>query len=80
MLLKSYILVGGKGKEVPVHTTKLNGLYFLPSIIRVIKPIRRRWAGHVARMATGEVYAEFWWGYLTERDHLENVGPGGRIT
>jgi hypothetical protein len=25
-------------------------LYFLPSIIRMIKPRRMRWAGHVARM------------------------------
>jgi hypothetical protein len=29
---------------------KLNDLYFLPIIARVIKSRRMRWAGHVARM------------------------------
>jgi len=28
---------------------------------------------------TGEVHTEFWWGDLRERDHLEDVGIGGRI-
>jgi hypothetical protein len=32
---------------------KLHGLYSSPSIVRVIKARRTRWAGHVARM--GEV-------------------------
>jgi hypothetical protein len=27
----------------------------------------------------GEVYAGFWWGNLTETDHLEDPGIGGRI-
>jgi hypothetical protein len=29
---------------------ELRGLYFLPSIIRMIKPRRIRWAGHIARI------------------------------
>jgi len=29
-----------------------------------------RWVGHVARMASGDMHREFWWGYLRERDHL----------
>jgi hypothetical protein len=29
---------------------ELNGLYSLPNIVRVVKSIRMRWAGHVARM------------------------------
>jgi hypothetical protein len=36
-----------------LHNEGLHGLYSSPSIIRVIKTRRMRWAGHVARM--GEV-------------------------
>jgi hypothetical protein len=27
----------------------------------------------------GEVYTGFWWGYLRERNHLEDVGIDGSI-
>jgi hypothetical protein len=33
-----------------LHNEELNELYSSPSIIRVIKSRRLRWAGHVARM------------------------------
>jgi hypothetical protein len=33
-----------------LHTEKLRDLYSSPSIIRIIKSRRIRWAGHVARM------------------------------
>jgi hypothetical protein len=36
-----------------LHDEELHGLYSSPSIVRVIKSRRMRWAGHVARM--GEV-------------------------
>jgi hypothetical protein len=36
-----------------LHNDELHGLYSSPSIVRVIKARRMRWAGHVARM--GEV-------------------------
>jgi hypothetical protein len=36
-----------------LHNEELHGLYSSPSIVRVIKARRMRWAGHVAR--TGEV-------------------------
>jgi hypothetical protein len=36
-----------------LHNEELHGLYSSPSIIRVMKARRMRWAGHVARM--GEV-------------------------
>ena len=32
------------------HNEELNDLYSSPNIVRVIKPRRMRWAGHVARM------------------------------
>jgi hypothetical protein len=51
-------IFGSKRDEVTggvrkLHTEELHGLYSSPSIIRVIKAGRIRWAGHVARM--GEV-------------------------
>jgi hypothetical protein len=36
-----------------LHNEELHGLYYSPSIVRVIKARRMRWTGHVARM--GEV-------------------------
>jgi hypothetical protein len=33
-----------------LHNEKLHGLYSSPSIVKVIKARRMRWAGHVARM------------------------------
>jgi hypothetical protein len=40
-------VTGGSRK---LHNEELHGLYALPSIVRVIKARRMRWAGHVARM------------------------------
>jgi hypothetical protein len=37
-----------------LHNEELHGLYCTPSIVRVIKAKRMRWAGHVVRM--GEAY------------------------
>jgi hypothetical protein len=34
-----------------VHNEELHNLYSSPSIIKMIKPRRMRWAGHVAGMA-----------------------------
>jgi hypothetical protein len=47
---KSDEVTGGWRK---LHNEELHGLYSSPSIVRVIKARRMRWAGHVARM--GEV-------------------------
>jgi hypothetical protein len=33
-----------------LHNEELRDLYSSPSIIRIIKPRRKRWADHVARM------------------------------
>jgi hypothetical protein len=48
--LKRDEVTGGWRK---LHNEELHGLYSSPSIIRVIKARRMRWAEHVARM--GEV-------------------------
>jgi hypothetical protein len=52
-----------------LHYEELHGLYSSPSIIRVIKTRRMRWAGHVARM--GEVRGAYniLVGSLKEGDH-----------
>jgi hypothetical protein len=38
------------GEWRKLHNEKLNVLYSLPNIVRVVKLRRMRWAGHVARM------------------------------
>jgi hypothetical protein len=38
------------GEWRKLHNEELRDLYSSPSIIRIIKSIRMRWAGHVARM------------------------------
>jgi hypothetical protein len=40
--------VKGGWRKLP--NEELHNLYSSPSIIRMIKPMRMRWAGHVARM------------------------------
>jgi hypothetical protein len=40
-----------------LHNEELHDLYSLPTIVRVIKSRRMKWAGHVARMGEGrDVY------------------------
>jgi hypothetical protein len=43
------------GKWRKLHKEKLNGLYSLPNILRVIKLRILKWAGHEARMGEGRV-------------------------
>jgi hypothetical protein len=40
-----------------LHSKELRDLYSSPSIIRIIKSRRMRWAGHVARMREKNVYS-----------------------
>jgi hypothetical protein len=46
-----------------LHNEELHDLYSSPSIIRIMK-LRRRWAGHAARMGKREIHIGYWW----ERD------------
>jgi hypothetical protein len=39
-----------RGEWRKLHNEELHDLYSLPSIIRIIRSRRMRWAGHVARM------------------------------
>jgi hypothetical protein len=42
-----------------LHNEELNNLYCSPNNFRVIKSRGMKWAGHVARMGTGEAYTGF---------------------
>ena len=43
-----------RGERRKLHNEELNDLYCSPSIIRVIKPRRMRWAVHVRRVGEEE--------------------------
>jgi hypothetical protein len=69
-------VIGGWRK---LHNEELHNLYCLPSIIRIIKPRRMRWAGHVARMREKGMHVGFCWESRKERDHYKDLDVGGRI-
>jgi hypothetical protein len=50
-----------------VHNEELHNLFPSPSIIKMIKSRRMRWAGHVARMGIRGMYIGFWWEGQKER-------------
>jgi hypothetical protein len=52
-------------------------LYYSPSIIRMIKPRRMRWAGHVARMGEKTNAYRILVGKPEGRDHWEDQDVGG---
>jgi hypothetical protein len=49
------------GEWRKLHKEELRDLYSLPSIIRMIKWRRMRWAGHVARMGGRRTRIGYWW-------------------
>jgi hypothetical protein len=55
-----------------LHNEELHNLYSSPSIIRMIKSRRMRWAGHVARMGR-RMHIRYWWENQKVRDH-QDVG------
>ena len=54
-----------------LHNEELHGLYRSNSIVRVIKSIRLRWAGHVARMEEGRSAFKILTGKPTGKRPLE---------
>jgi hypothetical protein len=44
------------GDWIELHNEEFHNLYSSPSIIRMIKSRRMRWAGHVARMERRNAY------------------------
>jgi hypothetical protein len=57
------------GERRKLHNEELHDLYSSPSIIRIMKSRRMRWAGHVARMGTRGTPIGCWWGSQRERGH-----------
>ena len=53
-----------------LHNEELNGLYFSPNIVRLIKSRRMRWAGHVARLDDERGVYRVLLGNRRERDPL----------
>jgi hypothetical protein len=50
-------VIGGWRK---LHNEELRDLYSSPSVVRIMKPRRMRWAGHVARMGEREMRIGYW--------------------
>jgi hypothetical protein len=58
------------GEWRKLHNKELNDLYSSPSIIRIVKSWRMRWAGHVARMwEKRRTLIDYWWESQRARDH-----------
>ena len=77
-------ILGPKRDEITGEWRKLNNeelnvLYSSPSIVRVKKSIRMRWAGYVARMGEGRGVYRVLVGKPGERDHWGDPGVDGRI-
>jgi hypothetical protein len=67
-------IFGPKKNEVTgdwrkLHNEKFHNLYSSPSIIRMIKSRRMRWAGHLACMERRGMRIGFWWENQTVRDN-----------
>jgi hypothetical protein len=57
------------GEWRKLHNKELHDLYSSPSIIRIIKSRRMRWADHVARRERRGTLIDYWWDSQRERDH-----------
>jgi hypothetical protein len=57
------------GQWRKLHKEELRDLYSSPSIIRIIKSRRMRWAGNLARMGRRRMHIGCWWESQRERGH-----------
>jgi hypothetical protein len=65
-----------KGEWRKLHNEELHDLYSSPSVIRIIKSRRMRWAGHVARMGRKGTLIDYWWESQREGEHKEDQDVG----
>jgi hypothetical protein len=56
-----------------LHNEELHSLYRSPNTVRVIKPTRLRWAGHVARMEEGRIAFKIFNKYTCRKDIFRNA-------
>jgi hypothetical protein len=59
------------------HNGELHNLYSSPSIIRMIKSRRMRWASHVTRIGRRRMRVGYWWESQKEGDQWEDEDIGG---
>jgi hypothetical protein len=71
------LIYSARRAPIKLHIEELHNLYSSPSIIRVIKSRRMRWAGHVARMGRGGMHIGYWLESPKERDRLEDQDVDG---
>jgi hypothetical protein len=57
------------GEWRKLHNEELRDLYPSPSIIRIIKSKRMRWADHVAQWGRRGTRIDYWLQSQKERDH-----------
>jgi hypothetical protein len=57
------------GEWRKLQNKELHDLCSSPSIIRIIKSRKMRWADHVARMGRRGTLIDYWWENHIERDH-----------
>jgi hypothetical protein len=67
------------GEWRKLHNEEFRDLYSSPSIIRIIKSWRMRWAGHVTRKGSRGTLIDFWWKGHKERHNYGDQEEGGRI-
>jgi len=73
------ILASVKGEWRRQYDRQLYDLNCPPFIIRGNNSSRKRWVGHVARMADRRRCIELWWREPRKGDHLEDLSVDGRI-
>jgi hypothetical protein len=67
------------GEWRKLHNEELHHLYYSPTIVRVIKSRRMRWAEHLARMWRERRVQGFFLWKPGDTEHWENPGLDGRI-